>query len=321
MAMQKSPTIADYDSSNYNYENYWKGREYEDEADRIALESLLKYEKPHIKPDDFYIDIGGSYGREVENYAKYFNHIILLDYSINSLKKAKQYLDAKSITKVSYIAANLYFLPFKNESIASGQMVRVLHHIKVPKRAFDELNRVFYKFFILEFANKNHAKFVAKSLMKGNMGVITNKEPMQQTSRETSQGSSGTDQIFLNFHPSDITLKLAATNFHIMKKLSVSNLRFPQLKKLLGTKTLVGMEKALQSPLASLHFGPSMYYLLEKKTIAETKKDAEITDLLACPKCNGRLNFSKNQMSCDQCSLSFVQDDGVFDLRYEGNLS
>ena len=76
---QKKIDVADYDASGYDYEGYWKGREYEDAADNMALQTFLDDEKrkSHIKKDDIYIDIGGSYGRQFPIYEMFFKHIIL----------------------------------------------------------------------------------------------------------------------------------------------------------------------------------------------------------------------------------------------------
>jgi hypothetical protein len=46
--------------------------------------------------------------------------------------------------------------------------------------------------------------------------------------------------------------------------LSVSNLRSPGLKKVVPRAVMVGLEKILQKPLASSHFGPSVFFLVRK---------------------------------------------------------
>jgi hypothetical protein len=59
---------------------------------------------------------------------------------------------------------------------------------------------------------------------------------------------------------------LAHAGFKLEKVLSVSNLRYPVLKKFLPKKVLLGLEKSLQQPLAKSYFGPSTVYLLRKRS-------------------------------------------------------
>lgn len=304
------PEIADYDASKYDYELYWKGRAYEDMADKIALEDLLQNHIQKGKKEGIYIDIGGSYGREALIYAAYFEHVILFDYSFNLLKKGKKYLDDKGISNISYIAGNVYELPFSANSIDGGQMVRVMHHLKNPQLAIDEINRVITNFFILEFANKIHAKYVLKNILHSK--TRNELTPLQQTFRSTSQGSKGDDQIFLNFHPEHINSIIAETNFVIKKKLSVSNFRSPLLKKFIPEAVLVGAEKRLQLSLSNFYFGPSMYYDLQKKSKILTKPFLSIENLIVCPKCHEQFH----NLLCPKCQFKFKINEGIYDLRY-----
>ena len=49
-----------------------------------------------------------------------------------------------------------------------------------------------------------------------------------------------------------------------MDVLSVSNFRSRTMKKIFSTKALIKLEKAVQGPLASVRFAPSIYYRLIK---------------------------------------------------------
>lgn len=307
--------IADYDTAKYDYETYWQGRSYEDQADKIALDKLLSTEKQALQGDSVYIDIGGNYGRMIPDVAQYVKHIILFDYSIESLKKGKQHMDKLGLTNVSYVAGNIYFLPFKKNSLQSGHMIRVLHHIVHVENAFAEIDRVIQQFFILEFANKMHIKFVLKSLFTLHWNDLHDLTPMQQIFRSTSQGGSGEDQIFLNFHPSYIKRVIAQTGFHCIRKLSVSNLRIPFVKKVIPRNLLLFFEKIFQSPLSFFYFGPSEYMLLEKEA-TQPGPLFVLEDTFCCPKCKGNLIKSDQSFSCAVCELQFLIEDGIYDFRY-----
>ncbi len=198
----KIPDIAEYDLYKYDYEKYWQeGREYEDEGDKLALRKLLKNET-----GDWFIDIGGSYGRLLALYQSKFLHCVLTDYSVEALKKARNYLKEKRIVNVNLVAANIYHLPFKNESFSAGQMIRVAHHLEDLEKSVKEISRIISPrgFFILEFANKMH--FIAKlrAILKFNFKFLFDKSPYKQPTRETKQGIKEGEGLFYNFHPNYI---------------------------------------------------------------------------------------------------------------------
>jgi hypothetical protein len=69
---------------------------------------------------------------------------------------------------------------------------------------------------------------------------------------------------FYNYHPAYVEDLFKKTGFEIMDVLSVSNFRSRTMKKIFSTKALIKLEKAVQGPLASVRFAPSIYYRLIK---------------------------------------------------------
>jgi ubiquinone/menaquinone biosynthesis C-methylase UbiE len=118
--------IADYDTLNYDYKQYWKNREYENSAEQIALEKLLINEN-----GTWFIDIGGSFGRLTPTYYKKYKNCIILDYSLNTLQNNYEYIK-KNFPNTIMIAADAYHLPFKDDSF-DVIMVRVLNLIEKQK--------------------------------------------------------------------------------------------------------------------------------------------------------------------------------------------
>ena len=83
--------ISNYDEFGYDYSTYWKDREYEDLSERNILEKT--FEK--IPSGDWFLDIGGSYGRLTDIYSKRFKKPIILDYSLETLNKNQNSLKSK----------------------------------------------------------------------------------------------------------------------------------------------------------------------------------------------------------------------------------
>jgi ubiquinone/menaquinone biosynthesis C-methylase UbiE len=149
--MQK---IADYDEFHYDYKSYWDERDYENKAEIEVLNKLLNEEK-----GDYFVDIGGSFGRNAPLYSKRYKHPIIVDYSLETLQKYQEEIQ-KENPNIQLIAANAYKLPFKSSVIDGAMMIRVLHHLSDQDGVFKEASRILKEngVYILEFANKMHIK-------------------------------------------------------------------------------------------------------------------------------------------------------------------
>ena len=139
-------------------------------------------------------------------------------------------------------------------------VVRVLHHLPDPMPAFEEINRILKKdgYFLLEFANNGHFKNRIKHLAR------FQKLPLDPVDIRSAENRRADEIPFVNHNPKTVKKQLAQAGFKLEKLLSASNFRSTTLKKVLGKKSLVSLEKITQKPLAHTYFGPSTVYLLRK---------------------------------------------------------
>lgn len=306
-----------YDKYNYDYSTYWTSRSYEHEAEVYALKTIL-----HDSSGDWFVDIGGSYGRHIPIYQGKYAGCVLLDYSLNSLRQASDELTRQNITTVFPVAANAYHLPFQDNVFEGGMMIRVLHHIENPDAALDEIIRTFRDRgrFVLEFPNKLHAKSVIKAIARGDTTYLSSPKPVQVQTIKPEGSCNADPGIMLNFAPKHIRNLLSNRNVTITSSTAISFLRMPIFKKLIGTKALVQIEKVLQKILGNTTLTPSIIFSTEihKKATQpiRTGKFLNLRDILACPSCAGKLSFSSHTYTCTSCSLSFPIQYGIPDLRY-----
>jgi ubiquinone/menaquinone biosynthesis C-methylase UbiE len=169
-----TPAITKYDQGDYDYSKYWeRGRAYEHAAEEIALKRLLA--KIPVGRREVFADLGGGYGRLMPIYAPLFKYNILLDYSIKNLQQGVALAKKNGITNISFVAANLYNLPFREEAIDTAAIVRVIHHIKDINLLFTELSRAIAHELILDIPNKRHFPAVIRGLFRGKLKEILSK--------------------------------------------------------------------------------------------------------------------------------------------------
>lgn len=298
--------ISDYDKYGYDYERYWQdaniNRTYEDRSERAALAKLLP---PQI---DWLCDLGAGFGRLFDTYAKRTKQIILLDYSLENLTKARTKINTlQSSAKVYFIAANVYHLPLNSATLDCVLAVRLFHHLKKPALVLNEISRVLKPRgkLVVEYANKKHFFEVVRAIL--------GRSKMQPFALKPHQ--RGND-IFYNFHPKYIRLKLDAAQLKVKREISVSNLRHNFFKKVLGAKIMLALEKIFQPAFSAIKFGPSIFVLAEKDGARVPIYPTNLDQLLSCPKCGaGNLAFAPSNIHCPKCQKDYPLVDGIYDMR------
>jgi SAM-dependent methyltransferase len=241
-----------YDDPQYNYQDYWQGRDYEHAAEELAIKRLLRGR--HFKHA---VDVGGGYGRLSKFLTRYADKVTLAEPSQQQLDIAKVYLkDTPQVDQKLLQAADL---KFKDDAVDLVLVVRVLHHLPDPMPEFKEIARVLNPggTFLLEFANDAHF------LNRVRYGLRGKRVPKTPVDIRTKQDP---DELpFVNHHPKTIIKLLTEAGFEVEATLSGSNMRSPTLKRVLGKKPLIAVEKVMQPLLAPIYFGPSIWLRLKKK--------------------------------------------------------
>lgn len=241
--------VSDYNGYDYKKE-FWEDvdREYEDQADRMAIRKLLP------KRMEKFADIGGGYGRLANEYLKRAHKVCLFDYSKTELKQAKDIYGDKIETK----AGDIYKLPFKDNELDGLMMVRVTHHLKHLDKAIAELYRVLKPggVAVIEVANKRTLPKMAR--------FLTGRSKVNPFDKKVANYKEISKDGFYNYHPKYVEEIFDRAGFKTEKVLSVSNFRSNTLKKVLGTNNLVKLENSAQQTLAPIRFAPSIYYKLRK---------------------------------------------------------
>lgn len=304
--------IADYDTLDYDYSTYWTNREYENRAEHLVLSRIFKKVQ-----GNWFVDIGGSYGRLADTYYSKFSNPVIVDYSLKTLQRNFNFLKER-YPNINLIAANAYSLPFAENIFDAGLMVRVLHHIDKPKEYFKEIHRVLKpnSVYIQEFANKIHLKAFLKALIKLDFSVL-NSKPYQQPTKNNFEGArKGSSVPFLNYHYSWIKKTLQNTGFSVKKKYGCSFLRNNLLKRIFKTKILVSIENFLQKAISWSNIPPSIF--VESLTLKENSKGInteKLEEILVCPSCKGKLLFSKEKADCKSCNKEFYKKENIWDFR------
>jgi ubiquinone/menaquinone biosynthesis C-methylase UbiE len=254
MAQTKAKKKADqYNDPKHNYLHYWEGREYEHAAEEIALKKLLKG-----KHFDKAVDIGGGYGRLCVFLESYADKVVLAEPSQQQLDIAKDYL--KDHPEIERKLMQADDLQFEDGSIDLLTMIRVMHHLPDPTTEFNEIARVLSPegCAIIEVANYIHIRNRMKHVLRGE------RMPVKPVDIRSEQNRRDDEIAFVNHNPYTVVRQLAHAGLKVEETLSVSNLRSTTLKKHVPHELMLAFEKAMQRPLSSVYFGPSIFFLVRK---------------------------------------------------------
>ena len=288
------PSFCDYQDSDYRTA-FWEGqrREYEDMAERIALRRLLPPSGERI------IDIGGGFGRLVNLYDAY-GEVFLMDYSRSQLEDAQHRLGRGHIT---YVAANLYEMPFMQAAFDAAVMVRVLHHQSDVPSALRAIHHILRPgaAFVLEYANKRNLKAILRYLLRLQKHSPFSHEPWEFV------------ELNFDFHPAYVERQLKQAGFSVGRQLCVSHFRLNALKRHIPARTLAKMDGWLQQPTALLKLTPSV--LLRARPLGKSAALAS-PSVFCCPHCRSpRLVRGTDTLTCPSCACRWSTSGGIYDFR------
>jgi ubiquinone/menaquinone biosynthesis C-methylase UbiE len=252
MAPQRRTDI--YNDPTFNYAQFWTGRDYEHKAEIIAMRRLLAGRRfSHA------VDIGGGYGRLSVLLADYADRVTLVDPSTQQLELSERIFPGHSFIERKLMDAA--DLKFEDASADLVTLIRVLHHLPDPEPELAEMARILRPggFAIVEVANSVH---MARRLGHIIRGRPASQLPVDIRSEESRQRGTAP---YVNHHPRTILGQLGDVGLDVRRVLSVSNLRHPVAKALVPERTMLAVERAMQRPFSRIYFGPSTFFMLQKR--------------------------------------------------------
>ena len=251
-----------YNDPLFNYAQFWTGRDYEHQAELVALRRLLAGRRYRHAAD-----IGGGYGRLAVVLTEYADRVTLVDPSTQQLDLSREIFPGVTFDRELAEAAKL---PFDDGSIDLAIMVRVLHHLPDPDNELVELARILRPggHAVIEAANSTHAVRRMAALMR------RQRIPADPVDLRSAKARLEGAAPYVNHHPRTIIGQLAAVGLDVRETLSASNFRHPLAKALVPQRALLAAERAVQRPLAGIHFGPSLFLLLEKRLMVPAPSEA-----------------------------------------------
>jgi SAM-dependent methyltransferase len=289
-----SPPVIDYEGSDYE-ERFWgQGeREYEDQAERIALRKLLPPAGRRL------VEFGAAFGRLAGLYQGY-QQVLLVDYSRSLLRQAQQRLGRDG--RFIYVAADIYHLPLVAGAVDTAVMVRVMHHLADVPAALAQIRRAIAPggAFVAEYASKRHLKAIARYALRQQAWSPFDAEPYEFV------------PLNYDFHPAWMAAQLEAAGFAVDRDLAVSHFRLPALKRMVPAHVLAAADGAVQGIGALWKLTPSVFVCCQVPGTAPAVLPAT---LFRCPACGGALADAAESHDCPACGQRWPVRDGIHDFK------
>ncbi len=237
-ARPTSPPICDYEGSRYRTEFWTPQRQYEDAVERVALRALLPPAGRRL------IEIGAGHGRLADLYTGY-EQVTLFDYAHSQLLQARERLGAACRT----VQGDFYRLPFAAGAFDTVVIVRTLHHAADAPAVLRGVAHLLPPggTLVLEFANKRNLKAILRYLLRRQSWSPFDPRPVEFA------------PLNFDFHPRWICQQLADAGLRVERVRTVSHFRDPLLKRLLPTRLLVALDRAVQRTGEWWQLTPSVF--------------------------------------------------------------
>jgi ubiquinone/menaquinone biosynthesis C-methylase UbiE len=293
--MDQTPPVIDYEGSDYQ-QSFWEkgGRDYENQVEAVALERLLP------RRGELMLELGAGAGRNTPRYSG-FERVVLLDYSQTQLQQAQSQLGKSN--RYTYVAADVYRLPFVDGLFDTATMIRTLHHLVDAPRALNQVHNVLRPAgcFILEYANKRNLKAVIRFLLRKQ-----NWNPFLLEQVEFAE-------LNFDFHPRTVKSWLQEAGFTIHRQLTVSHFRIGFIKRTIPTGVLVKLDALAQLTGDWWQFSPSVFV---RSQASASNHGAVHGAFFKCPICdNSSLEKQEHGLICVGCSTEWPIRDGIYDFR------
>jgi ubiquinone/menaquinone biosynthesis C-methylase UbiE len=307
-----SRAICDYEGTSYRA-NFWDGhgREYEDLAERVALQHLLPPGGQRL------LEVGAGFGRLADLYSGY-EQVVLLDYAQSGLREAQERLGRSG--RFLFVAADLYNLPLVPGACDTVVTVRVLHHVIDVPSALRSLAAVLRPdgTYVLEYANKRNLKAITRYILGRQRWSPFTEEPVEFAA------------LNFDFHPQWMARELTRAGFCVVAGRSASYFRLPLFKRALAPASLAAIDGALQVPGAPLKFTPSVFLRCRLVTAPDLARSlpepggsegmmpaaSKVDGLFRCLECGGRRwQEAPDALICQGCGTVWDITDGVYDFK------
>lgn len=290
---ESPPRICDYEGSNYRTE-FWegKGRDYEDQVERIALRRLLPPRGRRL------LELGAGFGRLTSEYGMY-EQVVLVDYSFSQLQYAQEKLGTSG--RYIYVAADAYQLPFRPGVFDGVTIIRVIHHIADVAAALRQVRRALIPggTLILEYANKRHLKAMYRYARGTQTWSPYDLQPVEFV------------ELNFDFHPDYMKQKLTEANFVMQRSMPVSFFRVSFLKNRVPAAILSAADSFLQH--SGLHVTPSIF--TSNTATGESPNEIESDSLFVCPETGGELQRESDTLLNVTTGRRWAIRDGIYDFK------
>ena len=300
----KPVEISDY--TDKDYASFWESgeRKYFDEVEKAIVDRLLP------RTGKWFVDLGCGFGRFKNLYMGRFEKVVMLDYSNSLLLKAKDSMPTRDTEKTHFVLADIYNLPFRNNSFDVSLMARVFHHLKEPALAFGQIRKILRRRgeIVFNFYNKRNLREIIKYLRKK-----SDLNPF-----DVGHVNVENEELLYYSHPAFVRGILKDLHFKVAKRMGVG-LFYGRLFSCLHNPAMI--ERGL-SPLLGKYFLSASVYLKSVLDNGEAERssgrpmNSRLVDILCCPACGHvPLVEDRHGFTCLRCHALFPIRKGIYDFR------
>jgi ubiquinone/menaquinone biosynthesis C-methylase UbiE len=291
--------VCNYEGSRYSTEFWTEARSYEDAVERIALKAMLPPTGGTL------IEIGAGFGRMADLYSGY-DTVVLMDYAGTQLAQAVDRLGTTSQSgkpRYVFVQANFYHLPFVAGRFDTVSMIRTLHHASDVPAVLRGVSEILGAkgAFVLEFANKQNLKAIARYLLRRQSWSPFDRAPVEFI------------DLNFDFHPRWIWEQLKQAGLRRETIRTVSHYRVDVLKRIIPTPLLARLDALAQRTGPLWQLSPSVFV----RARAGANRPAPASTLFfRCPACGTSLGAPPQAAFLCACGRVWKKQDEIYDFRY-----
>jgi SAM-dependent methyltransferase len=286
--------IKDYNGRDYRTVWQHPRAQFEDAIETGVTRRLLSQDT------GWFVDIGGGYGRLYPVIKKEGRNIVFADFAMNLLEIAEKEIGKEK--DVYLVAANAYYMPFKNGTFDGGLSIRTFHHMSDPDSFLRECARILSMggHLMMEYANKRNLARIVKRWRKA-----------------LEEDHEAYGELLYGTHPAYYARIAEEAGFTVRRTLGVGFVpRFITEKNVFLVPLLRPLEKFLDRVFGTRNLGPLNFTDIKKHGQKTKPNTTVFADILCCPACKNTVKEVAGGMECVSCKKHYPKVGAIYDFRY-----
>ncbi|MEM0140940.1 MAG: class I SAM-dependent methyltransferase [Thermoplasmatales archaeon] len=291
--------IPDYDSQNFLIN--------EGHEDLLERKIIAR----NIGEGEIGVDLGGGYGRLTELMIEHFKTVILMDYSVKNLYRAKKALQGKNVI---FVRCDIRDPPLEAGSVDGAISIRVMHHYSKLEFITNLCTKLNGNGTLIFNVNNSRSPLFILNIMKSLIFEGKRINFLVKGLQKICYDSKGGCIYFIDYRD---VLSFLQNDSYTYRTIGAGILHNGFIER---NSSLIDVKRLTEAELSGIFAGlpailfPDVFFIVKSKRQDNRKKNLDPFSAIKCKRCSSHLSREGKAVVCSGCGEQYGNADDLLDL-------